>query len=133
MIIVFSLYSSFTHSALNQPTYFANENITLSNIIPVKNGYTFIGWSLTDTTGHHWYDNKQAGETFSIYVDTDITYTAYAQWELSKKAYIYATKVIDGVATPSWWPATPYIYTGSGGINGWHEATPSIYTSSGWK
>ena len=115
-----------TTETINTESVTAGSSLTLSTYEPSvedKGLYNF-SYALINNTGTHY--------TTSITVPNS-NFTLDYYFEAVSIARIYGTKTVNGSSITQWWPAQPYIYTGSGGTNGWHEATPSIYTSSGWK
>ncbi|MBQ4283290.1 MAG: InlB B-repeat-containing protein [Lachnospira sp.] len=56
-------------------------NLTLSNVIPTRDGYTFLGWSTTQ-------DNSVEYEVSATYsANSDVT--LYAVWEKKKTCHVY--------------------------------------------
>lgn len=69
----------------------AGKSITLSTIIPEREGYDFLGWAKTSTATQATYTS---GETFT----EDANITLYAVWSLSEEVVTYNITVIRRVA-----------------------------------
>lgn len=63
-------------SAPQTQYYFYGHNTRLSNVIPIRNGYKFLGWSLSKTATNPSY---YAGQSWSGLNDSN--YVLYAVWE----------------------------------------------------
>lgn len=76
-------------------------DITLSSIVPVRDGHTFTGWA-TSPSGSPVY---QPGDTYS----TDASISLYAIWELSGSPLntISDPVAVEGSGSASWTPLDP--------------------------
>lgn len=71
----------------------AGEAITLSNQIPTRSGYTFLGWS-SSAKGSAEY---QPGDSYT----KDSSITLYAVWQANKKTFTLTFKANGGTSPPS--------------------------------
>ena len=88
---------------------------TISDTVPTRSGYEFLGWSTSSTATSASY---VAGNLISLTSDM----TLYAVWKRMGNVYIY-----DG--TGGFNPYQVLINDGSG----WSQYIPYIYTESGWE
>jgi uncharacterized repeat protein (TIGR02543 family) len=90
-------------------------SLTLSSTTPTRTGYTFLGWSTSNSATSATY---QAGATYT----GNATVTLYAVWRCQGLVYICDS-------TGEFCPYQIFIYDGSN----WNQYAPYIYNGSSWE